>query len=744
MAGSSGLCWSFLQLIIILYLLTLIWVLYIMQYPPECLYSKRYGNRKDSIRHEQEGKFPNEGKLSTIKNYRKRCLLPMWKENRNVSIALYIGIDGKKPSKVAKPVWIQTSHNVDLGFKKNLNITIPNKVKRNTTQSIEAWLYFDFLDTNYENSQNLQDLPQENKDKEETRIIYHFPIAVMRERMRRNKRYNLLNGTNLDNSDDFNKNEDIFEEISSESSSKSLHWKFKNHDIVLRYAQNYRILGTPPRLDSIGLHLKHRKRSLLDTRQSQEGTERVYEPMLWIDDQSHTRYHYYPVVWTRKKTTANINTNIHVNTTNSDNAVTVSMDVDGNVIHTDTTTTTTTTTTDTTDTTTTTTNDARRKVPKKVDPNYSDWHEQITLEYRPTSLLYYSMKTLIGGYMDNFGTELGLREEDLDELRYWLSEKNLFRLLITQLITWTHIILQYLAFADEWKFYRGKKSFGGVSVTSLLFSIFRSLVLFAYLHDENSSWIILGSIAKDIVYDSWKVIKVKRLGIKWITWSRFRNGIEENQEEEDHQQEQEQGLIPTIVVQARKSKVEIVVPKEVITVECDAVCQWWGMRLLGPAVACIAIYSLAYHEHKSWWSWLMNSLVDAVYAFGFVRLLPQLYINYKLKSIAHLPTRAFLYKVFETFVDDAFAFVVDMPWKHRLMTFRDDFVFLIFLYQWWIYPVDLTRRNEYGFQYAEDEDKDETIEKEKESKHRTVEEVNYNDDEDEETDVHEVKVDKND
>merc|ERR1719329_1715143 len=75
---------------------------------------------------------------------------------------------------------------------------------------------------------------------------------------------------------------------------------------------------------------------------------------------------------------------------------------------------------------------------------------------------------------------------------------------------------------------------------------------------------------------------------------------------------------------------------------------------------------------------------------------PQLYINYKLKSVAHLPWRAMVYKSLNTFVDDLFAFVIKMPIMHRLACFRDDIVFFVFLYQKWKYPVDKTRVNEYG------------------------------------------------
>jgi hypothetical protein len=43
---------------------------------------------------------------------------------------------------------------------------------------------------------------------------------------------------------------------------------------------------------------------------------------------------------------------------------------------------------------------------------------------------------------------------------------------------------------------------------------------------------------------------------------------------------------------------------------------------------------------QSFYSWALGSLVGFVYAFGFVMMTPQLYINYKLKSVAHMPWKA--------------------------------------------------------------------------------------------------------
>ena len=63
----------------------------------------------------------------------------------------------------------------------------------------------------------------------------------------------------------------------------------------------------------------------------------------------------------------------------------------------------------------------------------------------------------------------------------------------------------------------------------------------------------------------------------------------------------------------------------------------------------------------------------------------------QLKSVAHLPWRSFMYKAFNTFIDDLFAFIITMPTAHRVACFRDDIVFLIYLYQRYLYPVDKNR-----------------------------------------------------
>ena len=81
------------------------------------------------------------------------------------------------------------------------------------------------------------------------------------------------------------------------------------------------------------------------------------------------------------------------------------------------------------------------------------------------------------------------------------------------------------------------------------------------------------------------------------------------------------------------------------TEEIDARLMRYLQWVLYPLSACWGIHSLYHYHYKSWWSWLISSLADFAYTFGFVNMMPQIFINYKLKSVAHLPWRVFVYKV---------------------------------------------------------------------------------------------------
>ena len=59
-----------------------------------------------------------------------------------------------------------------------------------------------------------------------------------------------------------------------------------------------------------------------------------------------------------------------------------------------------------------------------------------------------------------------------------------------------------------------------------------------------------------------------------------------------------------------------------------------------------------------------------------------------------------------TFIDDLFAFIIRMPTMARMSCFRDDVVFIIYLWQRYLYPVDTSRPVEGVATVAEGEKKE--------------------------------------
>mmetsp|Transcript_2993 Transcript_2993/g.7171 ORF Transcript_2993/g.7171 Transcript_2993/m.7171 type:complete len:660 (+) Transcript_2993:50-2029(+) len=260
---------------------------------------------------------------------------------------------------------------------------------------------------------------------------------------------------------------------------------------------------------------------------------------------------------------------------------------------------------------------------------------------------------------------------ELDELRYFLQDENLYRFALTNIISTLHMWLDYLAFRDEVRFYRGKQNLSGVSPSSVITKMICSLIILLYLIDGGgTSWIVLTSLFSSFVVEAWKVFKLLRPTIS--------------------------ADFPYVKIRDFASK------QEEQTAEYDRIACRKLSLLLYPTVFGWSIYALKHYEYKSVYSWFISNLANGVYTFGFISMCPQIYVNYRLKSVAHLPWKVFMYKIFNTFVDDAFAWLIEMPLKHRLMTLRDDVVFLCFLVQVYIYRVDKTRSNEFGYSYEEE------------------------------------------
>ncbi|KAF6031791.1 CLPTM1L [Bugula neritina] len=261
----------------------------------------------------------------------------------------------------------------------------------------------------------------------------------------------------------------------------------------------------------------------------------------------------------------------------------------------------------------------------------------------------------LGGY--------GFGEKEIDEVKGILVDTNIYFLLLTFIISALHILFDTLAFKNDISYWRKRENMVGLSTRVVMWRCVSTIIIFFYLLDSETSLLVLVPTGISALIEIWKLKKALKITLSWS-----RNPVTFGS----------------------------ISDKEKETEQFDATAMKYLSYALYPLVACGAIYSLIYTPHKSWYSWCLQSLVNGVYAFGFLFMLPQLFVNYKLKSVAHLPWRAFMYKAFNTFIDDVFAFIITMPTAHRVACFRDDLVFLVYLYQRWLYPVDKTRVNEFG------------------------------------------------
>ncbi|GLC36151.1 hypothetical protein PLESTB_001375000 [Pleodorina starrii] len=269
----------------------------------------------------------------------------------------------------------------------------------------------------------------------------------------------------------------------------------------------------------------------------------------------------------------------------------------------------------------------------------------------------------------SFGMQvrMGMAQDgESDEIKRIFLEGNPVLLGLTFVVSMLHTVFDLLAFKNDIGFWKNNKSMEGLSARTVLINAFCQVVILLYLFDNDTSYVVLLSSVLGTGIELWKVTKAFD-----VSFNRER--------------------FPFVTLRDRASYSN----KE--TKKYDADAMRYLSYALYPLVIGYSIYSLMYKTHKSWYSWILSSLVGAVYMFGFILMCPQLYLNYKLKSVAHLPWRQLTYKFLNTIIDDLFAFVIKMPLLHRLSVFRDDVVFLVYLYQRWIYRVDKSRANEFGW-----------------------------------------------
>ena len=309
-----------------------------------------------------------------------------------------------------------------------------------------------------------------------------------------------------------------------------------------------------------------------------------------------------------------------------------------------------------------------------MDPDPARADPTMTVNVRPLNIGLFRMMSQMVHSMDMMQNNFGMSESDLDELKEMFTGQDWRYLALTFGVSILHSWFAFLAFKNDIGFWKQKSNLEGLSVRTQWTSFVCQLIIFANLLDRGqSSWIIVGEMGVSVCIEGWKVTKfLARDGVFHRLLGVGAKALDKSQMQKD-------------------------------TELYDKRAMRFLSYLLYPVVLAYGGYSLFYHPQRSWRSWVLRTLANGVYMFGFIAMTPQLYINYRLKSVAHLPWKAFMYKAFNTFIDDVFAFAIAMPTIHRLACLRDDLVFFVYLYQRWLYPVDKKRVNEFGRAYETEE-----------------------------------------
>ncbi|EAN34389.2 Cleft lip and palate transmembrane protein 1 (CLPTM1) family protein [Theileria parva strain Muguga] len=291
-----------------------------------------------------------------------------------------------------------------------------------------------------------------------------------------------------------------------------------------------------------------------------------------------------------------------------------------------------------------------------VDENV-DVELEILINFSICSPMYYMFISQMSMNKNVFGID---NSKEMDTIKKMLLNTSPYYLVFSLVFILLHSIFSMFAFKNDIQFWIKNKSMEGLSTITLIINLVSEIIIALYVYDdENRSYMILFEIILNIFSSFWKLTKA--IKVKFHPFC------------------------PFISISDTSTHIENK------TKEYDRIAIKYMSILLTPCVIGYAIYSLYYNKHKSWYSYIISVLAGSVYTFGFIMMTPQLYINYRLKSVEHLPWRALIYKSLNTFVDDVASFLIDMPMLHRLSCFRDDIIFFCYLYQRWKYKVDPNR-----------------------------------------------------
>jgi len=282
----------------------------------------------------------------------------------------------------------------------------------------------------------------------------------------------------------------------------------------------------------------------------------------------------------------------------------------------------------------------------------------LQVRYRNVGLGYWTMQLNIEAAFDEAERTMGMNSYDVNSFKQMIGGSSPAKILCVYGITILHLIFEYMAFTSDINFWRKKTSFEGLSSSSVAMQAGINIISFLYVQEQRQTKFVMYFIAFRFLLQLWKLRKLTTFRrhsafpfVRWVNRAGAAEGLEELEDVGDAEQR----------------------------------CMRYLMLVLFPVVVAFCAYRLVHQKFRSWYSWLVLSLAICAQTGGFVVMTPQVFMNYRLKSVDHLPWRALTYQAINTFIDDVFALCIRMPEVQKYSVFRDDIIFGICCYQRWIY-----------------------------------------------------------
>ena len=239
--------------------------------------------------------------------------------------------------------------------------------------------------------------------------------------------------------------------------------------------------------------------------------------------------------------------------------------------------------------------------------------------------------------------EMGFEQSDIDDLRRLIAETNVVLLAITILASVMHLLFEFLTFKNDVDFWKRNRNLTGLSVRALFLDWMSQVVIMLYLIEMDSSFLMIIPTGVGMLIALWKC--QRGAGFKFVKVSAV----------EGAKKAWYQSFFSFFGYELRATRLRAASEKSssqgssndlaALTEEMDQLAtNLLGKYFLLPLITTYAIYSLVKEYHSGWYSFFITTTSSFVYAIGFVLMTPQLFLNYKLKSVAHLPWRVLGYR----------------------------------------------------------------------------------------------------